>query len=183
MKDLNLYGEEYKIYMNPDTNSEKLTVKEENSSLTPRNEVFIVHGRNEDIVQYVARFLQELDLKPIILHEQTNNGDTLIEKIEKWTNVGFAIVIYNPCDLGALSTESENLRGRARQNVVFEHGYLMAKLGRQNTCALVVGDVEKPTDISGIIYIEYDKEKSWRNKIGKELQSSGYSVDLNRLSY
>ena len=46
---------------------------------------------------------------------------------------------------------------RARQNVVFEHGYLIAKLGRKNVCALVRDNIEVPNDISGIVYVPLDK--------------------------
>ena len=44
-------------------------------------------------------------------------------------------------------------KNRANQNVVFEHGYLMATLGRENVCALVQGDIETPNDISGVVYV------------------------------
>lgn len=181
INDIDTHKEEYRKHMTPDVTPDKLTDKKEKLSLNSMNEVFIVHGRNEGIVESVARFLQDLNLKPIILHEQVSNGNTLIEKIEKYTNVGYAIAIYSPCDVGALSTERENLKERARQNVVFEHGYLLAKLGRENVCALIVGDVETPTDISGLIYIDCDDQKSWRYKIGKELRGSGYTVDFNNL--
>jgi len=35
------------------------------------------------------------------------------------------------------ATGDPELKPRARQNVVFEHGYLMGKIGRKNVCALV----------------------------------------------
>ncbi|MEC3214646.1 nucleotide-binding protein, partial [Bacillus cereus] len=62
--------------------------------------VFIVHGHDESVKIAVARFLERLDLQPIILHEQASGGTTIIEKIENNTDVGFGIVLYTPCDLG-----------------------------------------------------------------------------------
>jgi len=143
-----------------------------------RTKVFIVHGHDEVVKLSVARFLEKMGLTPIILHEQANQGRTIIEKIEEHSNVGFGIVLYTPCDLGK-SKDSESLQPRARQNVVFEHGYLMAKLGRNNVCALMKDEVEKPNDISGIVYISHDS--NWHMDLLKELRSSGYEVNANLL--
>lgn len=121
-----------------------------------KSKVFIVHGHDNEMKQEVARF---------------------IEKIEEHTNVGFGIVLYSSCDVGG---KSENdLRPRARQNVVFEHGYLIAKLKRQNVTALVKGTIETPGDISGVVYISMSS--SWEVSIAQELDSAGYKIDFNKL--
>ena len=119
--------------------------------------------------------------KVFILHEQASSGKTIIEKIEANSNVGFAIVLYTPCDLGASKAEKDQLRPRARQNVVFEHGYLIGKIGRENVCALVKGDIEKPTDISGVVYIPMDEGDGWKLAIAKEMRDRGYKVDVNKI--
>jgi hypothetical protein len=106
--------------------------------------VFIVHGRDDAAKNEAARFVEKLGLVAIILHEQASGGRTIIEKIESNSNVGFAVVLYTPCDVGGIRG-AQDQKSRARQNVVFEHGYLIAKLGRQNVCALVKGDIELPT--------------------------------------
>lgn len=144
----------------------------------PRNKrkVFIVHGRDNEAKQEVARFLTGLGLEPIILHEQASSGMTIIEKIERYANdADFALVLYTPCDLGRGALETKTpARNRARQNVVFEHGYLMAKLGRENVCALVKGEIETPNDISGVVYVQLDSYGGWKNEISKELRACGY---------
>lgn len=142
--------------------------------------VFIVHGHDVSVKIAVARFLERLDLKPIILHEQASGGTTIIEKIENNTDVGFGIVLYTPCDLGKAKNDEE-LQIRARQNVVFEHGYLIAKLGRSNVCALVKDNIEKPNDISGIVYVNYDSGTGWHMELFKELKNAGYDLDANKL--
>lgn len=146
-----------------------------------KSEVFIVHGHDDLAKTQAARFVEKLGLKPIILHEQTSSGKTIIEKIEEYSNVGFGIVLYTPCDKGCKNGEEANLLNRARQNVVFEHGYLIGKIGRQNVCALVKGQLEVPNDISGVVYVKMDPDESWQIKIARELRSSGYEIDLNRL--
>lgn len=152
-----------------------------NKKVLSTSEVFIVHGHDDLAKTKTARFIEKLGLKPIILHEQTNSGKTIIEKIEEYSNVGFGIVLYTPCDKGFENGHEKSVKNRARQNVVFEHGYLIGKIGRQNVCALVKGDLEVPNDISGVVYLKMDEEDSWHFKIAKELKSSGYEIDMNRL--
>lgn len=159
----------------------KQSVKQLSDSSMSYKKVFIVHGRDDLAKSEAARFIEKLKLEAIILHEQANIGKTIIEKIEEYTNVGFAIILYTPCDTGSLKGESDQ-KSRARQNVVFEHGYLIAKLGRKNVCALVKDDIETPNDISGILYIELDKHGAWKVKVAKELQKAGYVVDMNNIA-
>ena len=94
-----------------------------------KSKVFIVHGHDNAAKEAVARFVEKIGLEAIILHEQASSGNTIIEKIEANSNVGFGIVLYTPCDLGASQEKKDELKPRARQNVVFEHGYLMGKIG------------------------------------------------------
>lgn len=153
------------------------------TSKTPkidRSKVFIVHGHDNEAKLEVARFITKIGFEPIILHEQVSASKTIIEKIEAYSDVGFGVVIYTPCDVGAKSEASESLNGRARQNVVFEHGFLIGKLGRANVCPLVKGSVETPNDISGIVYTSMDNA-NWQLELAKELREAGYSVDMNKV--
>ena len=146
-----------------------------------KSKVFIVHGHDNAAKESVARFVEKIGLEAIILHEQASSGNTIIEKIEANSNVGFAIVLYTPCDEGRPKGEENQLKPRARQNVIFEHGYLIGKIGRKNVSALVKGDVETPNDISGVVYIKMDEADSWKYAVGKEMKACGYDVDLNKI--
>ena len=146
-----------------------------------KTKVFIVHGHDNAVKEAVARFVEKIGLEAIILHEQASSGKTIIEKIEANSNVGFAIVLYTPCDVGASQEEKDQLKPRARQNVIFEHGYLIGKIGRKNVSALVKGDVETPNDISGVVYIKMDEADSWKYAVGKEMKACGYDIDLNKI--
>ena len=77
-------------------------------------------------------------------------------------------------------TESPDLKNRARQNVVFEHGFLIGKLGRSNVCSLVKGEVEVPNDISGVVYVSMDAS-NWQIDLAKEMRESGYEIDMNKV--
>lgn len=159
---------------------ENIVVKAENVQLN-KSQVFIVHGHDEVAKTKTARFIEKLDLEPIILHEQASGSKTVIEKIEIYSNVGFGIVLYTPCDTGAKKEDNPDFRNRARQNVVFEHGFLIGKIGRANVCALVKGEIETPNDISGVVYVKMDDDEAWHLKIARELRNSGYQIDMNKL--
>ena len=143
-----------------------------------KTKVFIVHGHDNETKEKVARFVESIGLEAIILHEKASSGMTIIEKIEHYSSQSdFAIVLYTPCDKGRGATETNiHPRNRARQNVVFEHGYLMARLGRKNVCALVKGEIETPNDISGVVYISLDTSDAWKIEISKELKACGYDI-------
>jgi predicted nucleotide-binding protein len=149
----------------------------ENSNKLNMSQVFIVHGHDNLVKTETARFIEKLGFEPIILHEKASSGQTIIEKIENYSNVGFGIILYTPCDLGTKKDDESNLRPRARQNVVFEHGFLIGKIGRNNVCALVKENVEIPNDISGVVYLSL--ERDWKIDLAKELRNSGYKVDMN----
>ena len=158
----------------------KSSSKGNKNSTATNKRVFIVHGHDEKIKLDVSNFLRKLGLEPVILHEQANQGKTIIEKIEDNADVGYGIILYTPCDKGGTAdTDYKNMKFRARQNVIFEHGYLIGKLGRNRVCALLEGDIERPSDIDGILYIPY--QSGWDFTVGKELRSVGYNVDLNKL--
>ncbi len=143
------------------------------------NKIFIVHGHDEQVKESTARFVEKLGLEAVILHEQANEGKTIIEKLEKHTDVGYSLVLLTPDDVGASAGDEVNLRPRARQNVLLELGYMAAKLGRGKVCALKKGDIELPSDFLGVLYVEIDTAGAWRLQVAKELKVAGLSVDLN----
>lgn len=136
-------------------------------------QIFIVHGHDDLAKNDVRKYVQDIGKEPIILHMQASGGMTIIEKIDYYSNVGFAIVIYTECDVGA-KRDSLIYKRRARQNVVFEHGYLIGKIGRPRVVALVKGDVETPNDISGVVYVQMTSDGSWQEEISNELKNCGY---------
>lgn len=142
-----------------------------------KSKVFVVHGHDEALKQEVARIVEKQGLEAIILSEQANHGKTIIEKFEENTDVGAAICLFTGDDYGkAKDVEDDNLR--ARQNVVFEAGYFMGKLGRENVILIANPEIELPSDLQGVVYTN---EKSWQIDVLKELKAIGYNVDFNKL--
>jgi len=148
--------------------------------LPANRKVFIVHGHDEAAKLAVARYLEAIDFEPIVLHEQANKGDTIIEKIERHADVGFAVVLLTPDDVGG--KDKDNLQPRARQNVVAELGYFIGKLGRGRVLPLKKGTVEIPTDFSGVVYTDMDDKGYWKIELGNELEAAGFEVEHRKMT-
>ena len=131
--------------------------------------VFIVHGHHEATREAVARFISDLSLEPVILHEQANRGMTIVEKLEANANVGYAIVLLTPDDMGRGKSEDKE-KPRARQNVILELGYFLGRLGRERVMAIMQGEIEIPSDYMGVVYTPFDSEGAWRQSFGRDLE-------------
>jgi predicted nucleotide-binding protein len=154
-----------------------------NAPSAQTNNVFVVHGHDEEMKRAIARTLSRLGLQPLILHEQPNQGKTLIEKFERSADVQFAVILLSPDDLGYVKTvSSEHARARPRQNVILELGYFGGKLTRERVFALKrEGDLELPNDIAGLVYTPYDAAGHWRFELVRELKAAGSAVDAKSL--
>jgi len=124
---------------------------------TPR--AFIVHGHDEKSLLKLKNFIQN-SLKwgePVILREQPSRGKTIIEKFEEnILDIDYIFVLLTPDDKVLNSGDPNELKRRARQNVIFELGFFYGQYGRRSGRILVLhkGPIEIPTDISGIIWID-----------------------------
>jgi hypothetical protein len=169
------------------------------------NKVFVVHGHNDTIKDAVATYLESLNLEPIILHLQPSLGKTIIEKVEHYSDVGFAVILLTKDDLGCILGPLEFIptqepvgifskktvihagrpwgkqNPRARQNVIFEFGYFIGRLGRNRVAALCEEGIERPSDIDGLVYISLDNEGLWESALKKEIEAAGIKTGLKKL--
>lgn len=141
------------------------------------NKVFIVHGHDNALKQELARTIEKQGLQAIILSEQISPGKTIIEKIEENSDVAGAICLFTADDLGRTKAGTED-QPRARQNVVFEAGYFMGKLGRDHVVMICEDGVEIPGDLSGVVYTG---KNHWEVEMLKALKVMGYNIDMNKL--
>lgn len=140
--------------------------------------VFIVHGREHGIKEAVARFVEQLGLKAIVLHEVANRSRTVIEKLEQEAERAvFAVVVMTPDDEGRLREVDGDgkLSRRVRENVMFELGYFIGRLGRSNVAALLVDSTPRPTDLDGVTYIPVAsiQDSGWRADLQREIEAAG----------
>ena len=137
--------------------------------------VFIVHGHNGELREAMARLIEKQKIKPIILMEQANKGATIIEKIENNSETNAAICLFTADDDGKAANSSE-VNKRARQNVVFEAGFFIGKLGRERTIIVADRQIELPSDLQGVVYTDVH---NWKYDVLKELKAIGYTIDFN----
>lgn len=176
----------------------KLKIRDVKRSIQPLSKnIFLVHGRDMESVIELKEILLELGFYPIVLHEQPSGSRTIVEKLEKYSDVGFVFIILTPDDVGETVENFEStlsgvveagldrediygdlMKYRARQNVVLEFGLFIGKLGRDRVCCLYKGDIELPSDMHGIVYVPFKNSvKECRNKIIKELKEIGYKIN------
>ena len=142
--------------------------------------VFIIHGRDYNPVLELQKLLLEFELNPILLDEQPNKGRTILEKLERYLDVGFAFVILTPDDFGRLDSGITEVRA---QNVIFEFGFFVGILGRSRVCCLLKGNTILPTDIHGLAYIHFESSVlEARQKIVEELRAAGYAPKVRRIN-
>jgi len=150
------------------------------AAMTSDPTIFLVHGHDialrDKVEILLRRWIKPVDV--VVLAEEANRGRTLVEKFEAHAKAAdFAIVLATPDDEGR-AVGAPTLNPRARQNVVFEMGYLFAKLGRNRVVVLNKG-VEQPSDVSGMVYIDLNLS-DWRQKLARELNAAGMHVDWMR---
>jgi len=138
--------------------------------------VFLVHGHDEGAKHEAARFIEKLNLMAVVLQEQPNVGKTLIEKIEANSDVGYAVILVTPDDLGG--ARGTDPSARARENVILEVGIFLGKLGRSKLALLAKEGAALPSDLQGIVYIPMDAAGAWRGSLAKEFLAAGLKFDL-----
>ncbi len=144
-----------------------------------RRNVFISHGHDEEAIITIAKFVETLGLKPTVLHEQPKKGQTIIDKFEEHVDeAGFAIVLLTPDDVGS-SKATGKRKPRARQDVIFELGYLLRGLGDERVCALYKEGVELPSGIRDVAYVPMDSADDWKLKLSQGMRKAGLPVDMS----
>jgi predicted nucleotide-binding protein len=140
---------------------------------------FIVHGHDHQTLFELKDYVQNtLKLgEPVVLRQMPGLGKTIIEKFEREAEtVELVFVLLTPDDIGAPLSDPNNEKRRTRQNVIFELGFFLGKLGRGTGKILLLhkGSVEIPSDIAGIEYIDITNGvESAGEKIRRELTASG----------
>lgn len=166
----------------PDAGNAAEAGEERKQAAVPTRNVFLVHGRNDKYRETVARFLEKLKLKAIILHEQPNKNRTIIEKFEDYSNVSFAVILLTADDRGGLADAPyEAQKKRARQNVVLELGFFLGKLGRGKVCPLYESGVELPSDYDGVVWVPLGEGDGWRLALAREIKAAGIAIDMNNV--
>lgn len=152
----------------------------------PSRKVFVVYGHDAQARTQLEAMLRRWDLDPLILDQLPSEGQTLIEKLEKYTSgeVEFAVILATPDDEGHIAGKADEKKFRARQNVVLEIGLLLSKLGRAKVAILLKNQekMERPSDIQGLIYLPFtDDVAETQVQLAKEMGKQGLTIEVARL--
>jgi predicted nucleotide-binding protein len=143
-------------------------------------DILLVHGRDEATKESLLEFLEKLGLRVIILHEQPDGGKSMMEKFGESPDIHFAIILLTPDDIAAPRNKPKERQTRVSQNVIFEFGYFLSRLGPGRVCALYKEGVEIPSDYPGVVTIPMDARGGWRLLVAKEIKQANIDIDLNK---
>ncbi len=144
--------------------------------------VFVVYGHDTEARDQLELLLLRMNIKPVILGNMTPDGKTIIEALIASTDVPYAVILLTPDDEGYRVGASNEVKPRARQNVVLEMGMFLSKLGRERVAIMHKGNLELPSDINGLIYIPFKNSiQEAKNKLAASLQKAGFYIDIEHL--
>lgn len=164
---------------------------ESRKAVMSRKKVFIAHGKDLRPLNELKQIITEAGLTPVVLSEEASAGKTIIEKLEAYSDVGYAFIILTPDDLGGyvevggsiwsrpkrLRNFLKNAQIRPRQNVILEFGFFAGKIGRNRITCLLKKPVVQPSDMQGIVYLSFKESlKETKSEILKELRAAGYDI-------
>jgi len=145
------------------------------------DKIFIVHGRDEIRKLEVQRFVESVtNREAVILADVAGRSQNLLEKLTTYVSESaFAVVIMTGDDEGHCKSEPNVVAPRARQNVIFQLGFCIAKLGRECVVVLYEEGVDIPSDFAGVAYTSLAGE--WKMSLAREMKAFGLQVDMNKL--
>ncbi len=147
--------------------------------------IIVVSGVDDEMKQALTGALTKLSLVPLVMCEEPSQGKKIVENFSRdYADVAFAVVLLSPDDFAYPKNEDATKRKlRPQQDVVFELGFLLGKLGKGNLLVFFreCTNFEIPTDFEGIKVVAFDDRDSWKLALIRELSNSGLVVDGDRI--
>ncbi|MBI5294742.1 MAG: nucleotide-binding protein [Chloroflexi bacterium] len=143
--------------------------------------ILVFPGRDAALRMKVVRFLETLGIMPIVIDAESSQGMTPIQKLDRYPDVGFAIVLMPGDERGEKREDIRKLISRSRENAIFELGYMIGKLGPANVCVLYESGGEIYNDIASVKRIRYDEANLWKLSIAQELNVYGLDINVSNL--
>lgn len=131
-----------------------------------------IEAHEKGLLLEVAKIVEECGFNPMRWNQSPpifNVGKYTLENLEELIskkNVNAAIFIYADDDK---TWYRGKFCGKPRDNVIFEHGLFSGKLGRTRSVIVKFGDVELPTDLAGVTYIDFSDGR--KTKVEIELRN------------
>ncbi len=155
-------------------NPELLVRRKAQDSLRQRENIFVIHGRDDAKWRELKDIIQsEFRLNPIVLLQQPDAGcKTVIEKFEHYAQTcAYAIAVFTPDD--EVSSGSETYL-QARPNVIYELGWFCGRLGRESVMLLLKDGTSMFSDFGGIIQKRFTQNVAEKIvELRRDLQAAG----------
>lgn len=147
-------------------------------------------AHKQGLLLEIARIVEDCRMNPIRWNQSPpifEPGKCTIENLEEMIDhqqIGASIFIYTSDDKTWYRGKDIN---KPRDNVVFEHGLFSGKLGRKRSIIIKCGDIELPTDLLGVTYIDFSAGKRAGGEIAlrdwlTKLHSEEQQLILKKLS-
>jgi predicted nucleotide-binding protein len=152
-----------------------------------KRRVLIVSGTDDAMKKALSKALAKLLLVPVVLCEEPGHGRKIVERFTAdYSDVGLAVVLLSPDDYVYAKTEEPAKRKlKPRQDVIFELGYLLGKLGKEKVLVLYreseKGEFDVNTDFEGVTSAPFDSLDSWKLALLRGLLGNGYAVEGDRI--
>jgi len=151
-----------------------------------KRRVLVACGSDDEMKHALTWALNKLWLVPVILNEEPGHGRKIVERFTDYADIGLAVVLLSPDDyVYAKSEEAIKRKLKPRQDVIFELGFLIGKLGKEHVLVFYKesekGAFDVNTGFEGIKTIPFDDRDSWRLALIRELENNGYSVEGDRI--
>jgi predicted nucleotide-binding protein len=147
--------------------------------------IIVVCGADDEMKQALTEALTKLSLIPLVMCEEPSQGKKIVENFNRdYADVTFAVVLLSPDDFAYAKNEAATKRKlRPQQDVVFELGFLLGKLGKGNVLIFFreCQNFEIPTDFEGIKVTAFDDRDSWKLALIREVSNCGLAVDGDRI--
>jgi len=146
-----------------------------------RRDVFVIHGRDKQIVRSVFDFVRALDLNPLeweeliarAVNQTPSNMETITNSLG---SAGAVLSVFTPDDFTCLRSnlvevdEEKIFQGQPRPNVLFETGLARA-LQPTRTIIAHVGKIRRITDLEGLNVVMLDNSALARNRLKSRLET------------
>ena len=136
------------------------------------NNVFIVHGRDNESLLELQLILRENNVRPRVLINERKGPNAILESLEdliRRCKGGF--VLASPDDEGRLKGSADEFAARVRENVMFETGLLFARFRRTDRVVILLKKpLPLPSDLAGVNYESYTNIRDIEKKIVSYLQ-------------
>jgi predicted nucleotide-binding protein/DNA-directed RNA polymerase subunit RPC12/RpoP len=127
--------------------------------MTPRGtKVFLIHGHGMNDLRALESLIKtDCGLDSLVLRDMVNQGETVIEKFREFAHQCFCAVCLMTAD-DVVETTAGKRYAQARPNVIFELGWFYGRFGPKRICIVKAKDVVVPSDLAGILCLEYEKD-------------------------